>query len=116
MNRSLLSFAVVLILLVAGTFSQLFYKSGNCPLRNTVTNCVSRCIGDSDCPSNQKCCPNKCGFTSCANTSPVNTGSDGGYKGSSNQPQAVYCNGVKCAAYEKCLYDRNTRRDKCTRV
>ncbi|TGZ52835.1 waprin-Thr1-like [Temnothorax curvispinosus] len=115
MNRSLLAFAVVLILLVAGTFSQTFYKSGNCPMRNTVSNCGSRCIGDGQCPFNQKCCPNKCGFTSCADTSPVNTGSDGGYKGSSNQ-QAVYCNGVKCAAYEKCQYDRNTRRDKCTRV
>nr|P0DQZ3.1 RecName: Full=Waprin-like protein; Flags: Precursor [Tetramorium bicarinatum] len=115
MNRSLLAFAIVLVLLVAGTSSQLFNKSGNCPMRNTVTSCTPRCIGDGECSSNQKCCPNKCGTTSCANSSPLNTGSDGGYKGSSNQ-QAVYCNGVKCAAYEKCQYDRNTRRDKCTRV
>ncbi|XP_011639034.1 waprin-Phi2-like isoform X2 [Pogonomyrmex barbatus] len=113
MNRNFLPFAVVLTLLIVGTFSQTFYKSGNCPMRNTVT-CGSRCIGDGQCSFNQKCCPNKCGFTSCANTSPVNTGSDGGYKGSSNQ--AVYCNGVKCAAYEKCQYDRNTRREKCTRA
>ncbi|XP_018371025.1 PREDICTED: waprin-Rha1-like isoform X1 [Trachymyrmex cornetzi] len=114
MNRSLLLFAVLLIFLITDTSSQMFYKSGNCPMRNTVTNCTPRCIGDGQCPYNQKCCPNKCGHTSCADTSPVNTGSDGGYKGSSNQD--VYCNGVKCAAYEKCQYDRNTRRDKCTRV
>lgn len=30
--------------------------------------------------------------------------------------QAVYCNGVKCAAYEKCQYDRNARREKCLRA
>lgn len=30
--------------------------------------------------------------------------------------QAVYCNGVKCAAYEKCQYDRNAKREKCTRA
>lgn len=30
--------------------------------------------------------------------------------------QAVYCNGVKCETYEKCMYDRVTRREKCTRA
>ncbi|CAL1675715.1 unnamed protein product [Lasius platythorax] len=114
MNRSLSLWTVLLMLLVAGTFAQLFHRSGNCPLRNTVTNCNPRCVGDEQCSFNQKCCPNKCGSTSCAQSSAINTGDDGGYKGSSNQ--AVYCNGVKCAAYEKCQYDRNARRDKCTRA
>ncbi|KAM0731987.1 Waprin-like protein [Formica fusca] len=114
MNRNLSLWTVVWMLLIAGTFAQLFHKSGNCPLRNTVTSCTPRCVGDEQCPFNQKCCPNKCSSTSCAQSSAINTGSDGGYKGSSNQ--AVYCNGVKCAAYEKCQYDRNARREKCTRT
>lgn len=59
-------------------------KAGNCPMRNTVTNCAPRCVSDNQCPSNHKCCPNKCGYTSCAPPSAVNTGSDGGYKGSSS--------------------------------
>ncbi|XP_018400228.1 PREDICTED: waprin-Thr1-like [Cyphomyrmex costatus] len=63
MNRSLLLFAVLLVLLINDTSSQ-FYKTGNCPMRNTVTNCTPRCIGDGQCPSNEKCCPNKCGHTS----------------------------------------------------
>ncbi|XP_012228809.1 waprin-like protein [Linepithema humile] len=113
MNRSLSFFAILLILVVAGTFAQ-FGRSGNCPMKNTVTSCAPRCTSDELCPSNQKCCPNKCGHRSCASAGAINTGNDGGYKGSSNQ--AVYCNGVKCAAYEKCQYDRNTRRDKCTRT
>ncbi|XP_029173634.1 waprin-Thr1 [Nylanderia fulva] len=115
MKRSLLFSTVVLMLLVVSTFAQ-FHKSGNCPLRNSVTNCTPRCMGDAQCSFNQKCCPNKCGSTSCAQSSAVNTGADGGYKGSSNQnQQAVYCNGVKCAPYEKCQYDRDARREKCTR-
>ncbi|EZA56401.1 hypothetical protein DMN91_010280 [Ooceraea biroi] len=115
MKQNLSLFVILLVLLAAGTFAQLFNKSGNCPLRNTVTNCVSRCLSDDQCPSNQKCCPNKCGHTSCTQSTVINTGSDGGYKGSSNN-QAVYCNGVRCAQYEKCQYDRDTRRDKCTRA
>ncbi|XP_011138042.2 WAP four-disulfide core domain protein 2 isoform X2 [Harpegnathos saltator] len=87
-------------------------KSGNCPLKNTVSNCGTRCTTDSQCVLNQKCCPNKCGHMSCAEPSVISTGS--GYKGSNQQ--AVYCNGVKCATSEKCLFDRNTRREKCTRA
>ncbi|KYM98156.1 hypothetical protein ALC62_11147 [Cyphomyrmex costatus] len=78
-------------------------------MRNTVTNCTPRCIGDGQCPSNEKCCPNKCGHTSVAGGTTYTV-----YKIHINQD--VYCNGVRCAAYEKCQYDRNTRRDKCTRV
>ncbi|XP_011258022.1 waprin-Thr1 isoform X2 [Camponotus floridanus] len=109
MNPSLVRI-VMLMLLIASTFAQ-FHRSGNCPLRNTVTNCTPRCMNDEQCPFNQKCCPNKCSSTSCAQSSAINTGSDGGYK-----DQAVYCNGVKCAAYEKCQYDRSARREKCTRA
>lgn len=41
-------------------------------------------MSDDQCSFNQKCCPNKCGSTSCAQASAINTGSDGGYKGSSS--------------------------------
>ncbi|XP_011138041.2 waprin-Rha1 isoform X1 [Harpegnathos saltator] len=112
MNRNISLLAVVLILLVASTCALLFFKSGNCPLKNTVSNCGTRCTTDSQCVLNQKCCPNKCGHMSCAEPSVISTGS--GYKGSNQQ--AVYCNGVKCATSEKCLFDRNTRREKCTRA
>ncbi|XP_032664333.1 waprin-Thr1-like [Odontomachus brunneus] len=111
MNRNISLLAVVLVLLVASTCAQ-FYKSGNCPLQNTVSNCTPRCTSDSQCSLSQKCCPNKCGNRSCADSSAVSTGS--GYKGSNQQD--VYCNGVKCAAYEKCQFDRNTRRERCTRA
>ncbi|XP_014487667.1 PREDICTED: waprin-Thr1-like [Dinoponera quadriceps] len=113
MNRNIsLLIVVLLVLLVTSAYAQVTYKSGNCPLKNTVSNCGTRCMSDSQCPLNQKCCTNKCGYTSCAEPSVVSTGS--GYKGSNQQ--AVYCNGVKCNTNEKCLFDRNIRREKCTRA
>lgn len=38
-------------------------------------------MNDHQCPSSQKCCPNKCGSVSCVEASPVYTGSNGaGYR------------------------------------
>ena len=43
---------------------------------------MPKCESDYQCPSNQKCCPNKCNSNSCTTPSAVNTGYDGGYKSS----------------------------------
>ncbi|XP_076234875.1 waprin-Thr1 [Calliopsis andreniformis] len=108
--------ATVLILLTcllaATTVAQLSSKSGHCPLRNSVARCTPRCVTDYQCSMNEKCCPNKCGTNSCVDASPISTGN--GYKGS--QRDEVYCAGVKCGAYEKCKFDRNTKREKCVRT
>ncbi|XP_043271573.1 waprin-Phi2 [Venturia canescens] len=112
MNASL-CLVLCSILVIGEIAAQGSYKSGNCPMRNTVSSCTPRCMNDYDCSFDKKCCPNKCGSMSCAQSSAVNTGNDGGYKGSSG---SVYCGGVKCGPYEKCVFDRSTKRDKCART
>ncbi|XP_017762115.1 PREDICTED: waprin-Thr1 [Eufriesea mexicana] len=99
-------------LLIAVTVAQLSRKEGYCPLKNSVSKCTPRCVSDYQCSFNEKCCPNKCGSKSCVQASPVSTGS--GYKGSSNDN--VYCAGIKCGPYEKCQFDRRTKREKCIRT
>ncbi|XP_015589782.1 waprin-Thr1-like [Cephus cinctus] len=108
------TFIILSVLLVA-TLAQVSHKEGNCPLRNSVSKCNPSCQSDHQCNFNQKCCPNKCGHSSCVTPSAVNTGSDGGYKGS-NKDSAVYCAGVRCSAFEKCQLDRTTKREKCVRA
>ncbi|XP_076642591.1 waprin-Thr1 [Halictus rubicundus] len=103
---------VTLCLFVAATNAQLSYQSGHCPLKNSVSKCTPRCVSDYQCSMNEKCCPNKCGSTSCVEASAISTGS--GYKGSQND--AVYCGGVKCGPYQKCQFDRITKREKCVRT
>lgn len=107
-------------------------QSGHCPLKNSVSKCTPRCVSDYQCSMNEKCCPNKCGSTSCVEASAISTGS--GYKGSQNGEKicyfmniwyiltkfyfsdAVYCGGVKCGPYQKCQFDRSTKREKCVRT
>lgn len=42
------------------------YKAGDCPKPDTAKDfeavCLTGCKIDSDCPEDQKCCPNMCGF------------------------------------------------------
>ncbi|KAF7411821.1 hypothetical protein HZH66_000717 [Vespula vulgaris] len=102
-----------LCLMIIVTAGQLSSKPGFCPLKNTIDKCTPRCVSDYQCSSNQKCCPNKCGSTSCTSSNAVNTGN--GYKGSPNSG-AVICAGVTCRAQEKCQFDRNTKREKCVRA
>ncbi|XP_050588548.1 waprin-Thr1 [Bombus affinis] len=99
-------------LLIAVADAQLSHKEGHCPLRNSVSKCTPKCVSDFQCSFNEKCCPNKCGSESCVSASPVSTGN--GYKGSSNDD--VYCGGVKCGPYQKCKFDRRTKREKCVRT
>lgn len=56
-------------------------KKGSCPRRKTVYHCEPTCMNDYQCPSSQKCCPNKCGSVSCVEASPVYTGNNGPYRG-----------------------------------
>ncbi|XP_076162975.1 waprin-Thr1 isoform X1 [Ptiloglossa arizonensis] len=104
--------SLTVCLMIAAAVAQLSHKSGHCPLRNSVSKCTPRCVSDYQCSSNEKCCPNKCGSESCVTASVVNTGND--YKGS--QTEGVYCAGVKCGPYQKCKFDRSTKREKCVRT
>ncbi|XP_076162976.1 waprin-Thr1 isoform X2 [Ptiloglossa arizonensis] len=103
--------SLTVCLMIAAAVAQLSHKSGHCPLRNSVSKCTPRCVSDYQCSSNEKCCPNKCGSESCVTASVVNTGND--YKGSQT---GVYCAGVKCGPYQKCKFDRSTKREKCVRT
>lgn len=106
--------AVLLLvyLLIATAIAQLSHKgAGFCPLKNSVSKCTPRCTTDFQCSFNEICCPNKCGSESCVQASAVSTGN--GYKGSND---AVYCAGVKCGPYEKCRFDRSSKREKCVRT
>ncbi|PSN57021.1 hypothetical protein C0J52_01721 [Blattella germanica] len=115
-------------------------RSGNCPLKNTVTRCMNRCKTDFDCSSGKKCCPNICGSQSCADASSISTGSDSRYS-KKNKPidyriqqrwgterhrlnihvnpshgsSDVYCSNVKCQSGERCVLDKTTKREKCGR-
>ncbi|XP_011306766.1 waprin-Thr1 [Fopius arisanus] len=106
---------VCIVMAVGVIQAQLSHKGGNCPLRNTVSRCQPNCVSDHQCPSNEKCCSNKCGSMSCAGPSAVNTGSDGGYK-NSGRDTGVFCGGIKCSPYEKCEMDRTTKRERCVRT
>ncbi|XP_015115681.1 waprin-Thr1 [Diachasma alloeum] len=115
MDGKILLLALGFAMAVGVIEAQLSHKGGNCPLRNTVSRCMPTCVSDYQCSFNQKCCPNKCGSMSCAAPSAVYTGSDGGYKGS-GRDTGVYCGGVKCGPYEKCEFDRTTKRERCVRT
>ncbi|XP_029042431.1 antileukoproteinase [Osmia bicornis bicornis] len=105
-------FALTVCLLIAAAVAQLSFKGGHCPLKDSVSKCFPRCVSDFQCSFNEKCCPNKCGTESCVQASLISTGS--GYKGSQND--GVYCAGVKCGPYQKCQFDRKTKREKCVRT
>ncbi|KAF7990832.1 hypothetical protein HCN44_000637 [Aphidius gifuensis] len=90
-------------------------KKGSCPRRKTVYHCEPTCMNDYQCPSSQKCCPNKCGSVSCVEASPVYTGNNGPYRGIIKHSH-VFCGGMKCTKWEKCELERNTKRARCVRV
>ncbi|XP_057338228.1 waprin-Thr1 [Microplitis mediator] len=90
------------------------FKSGYCPLQNRVTRCMPTCMSDYQCGFNEKCCPNKCNSKSCTSPSPVGTGYDGGYKGSGGND--VNCGGSTCNRYQKCEFNRSTKRYECVRT
>ncbi|KAG7202171.1 hypothetical protein KM043_015853 [Ampulex compressa] len=113
MYQKTLTFALFLCFIVVEIVGQ--QNSGFCPLANKVSVCVPRCVSDRQCSGNEKCCPNKCGGMSCASPSAVYTGNDGGYRGSQRDKE-VYCNGIKCPPYQKCQFDRSTKREKCVRT
>ncbi|XP_076618956.1 waprin-Thr1 isoform X2 [Colletes latitarsis] len=102
---------LVVCLLITAVIAQLSSKGGHCPLKNSVSKCTPRCVTDYQCSANEKCCPNKCGGESCVEASPFSTGN--GYKGSET---GVYCAGVRCGPYQKCQFDRKTKREKCVRT
>ncbi|XP_053971407.1 WAP four-disulfide core domain protein 2-like [Hylaeus volcanicus] len=109
-NKGTILSLMVCLFIATMAVGQLSKKSGHCPLRNNVSNCTPRCVSDFQCVANEKCCPNKCGTESCVGSSPVSTGN--GYKGSDTGD--VYCAGIKCRPYQKCQFDRKTKREKCT--
>lgn len=50
--------------------------TGSCPIRQSVKSCLPKCLSDFECIGYKRCCPNVCGSMSCADISPVYTGSD----------------------------------------
>ncbi|KAG8036691.1 hypothetical protein G9C98_004013 [Cotesia typhae] len=112
-DRKIIVF-VCLLISIAVVSGQGSYKSGYCPLQNTVTRCMLRCHSDYECSFNEKCCPNKCGSMSCVSPNAVATGYNGGYKGSGDN--GVSCGGTTCNKYQKCEFNRSTKRYECVRT
>lgn len=50
-----------------------------CPASSQVNQCSPKCLGDSDCRTGTKCCPNICNEKSCTQPAGFKAG-DGGYK------------------------------------
>lgn len=55
--------------------------TGSCPIKETIKNCLPKCISDFECIGYKRCCPNACNSKSCADISPVYTGNDRRHEG-----------------------------------
>ncbi|XP_050293867.1 uncharacterized protein LOC126734336 [Anthonomus grandis grandis] len=87
----------------------------DCPLSNKMTSCSPKCKDDSECHG-KKCCPNICNARSCVpdHLKYATAGGDG-YKQNSKTATGTYCGNVKCSSFEKCEFDRASKRSKCVR-
>ncbi|XP_053618206.1 waprin-like protein [Plodia interpunctella] len=96
-------------------FSVTEAASGNCPLPSKVYSCSPKCQQDYECTHGKVCCPNGCNTKSCSQPAAGGTGSGGSSKYSSSGA-GIYCDNVKCNAYEVCKLDPTTKRNKCSRA
>ncbi|KAM3961354.1 waprin-Thr1-like [Aphomia sociella] len=88
--------------------------AGNCPLPSKVYGCSPKCVQDYECTHGKVCCANACNAKSC--TQPAANGSGGSSSNKYSGGAGVYCDNVKCSAYEVCKPDPVTKRNKCGRA
>lgn len=104
----------VLALVVMVSYTE---AAGSCPLPSKVYGCSPKCVQDYDCKNGKVCCSNACNAKSCSEPIANGGGSGTGSTGSKYQSgSGVYCDNVKCSAYEVCKLDPNTKRNKCSRA
>ncbi|KAL1465613.1 hypothetical protein WDU94_005168 [Cyamophila willieti] len=97
----------VLILLTVNYSAAFPSKAGNCPMASSVKTCTPKCTSDYQCFGNKRCCPNVCGWSSCAEPSAVP------HDDKHDTEKVVYCENVKCQPKQICKLDPRTKRSKC---
>ncbi|XP_013191752.1 waprin-like protein [Amyelois transitella] len=90
--------------------------TGNCPQASKVYGCSPKCLQDYECTHGKVCCPNGCNTKSCTQPAASGTGTGGSSKYGSSSGAGVYCDNVKCNAFEVCKLDPTTKRNKCSRA
>uniref|UniRef100_T1H3T2 WAP domain-containing protein n=1 Tax=Megaselia scalaris TaxID=36166 RepID=T1H3T2_MEGSC len=95
--------------------------ASECPSYSKHTNCSPKCVNDNECSHlGGKCCPNLCNARSCIQANQL--GGGGGDKYGNNNKYnpgggaGTYCGNTKCNSYEKCDFDKSTKRQKCVRA
>ncbi|KAL5287159.1 hypothetical protein ACFFRR_008226 [Megaselia abdita] len=93
--------------------------AADCPSYSKHTNCAKKCLHDSECSHlGGKCCPNICNARSCIEANQLGGGGD--KYGNNDKYNAggagTYCGNAKCNSYEKCDFDKSTKRQKCVRT
>ncbi|CAB3229614.1 unnamed protein product [Arctia plantaginis] len=108
------SATILLSVLAVALFVSYTEAAGSCPLPSKVYGCSPKCLQDYDCKNGKVCCSNSCNAKSCSE--PAAYGGGTGSSGSKYQTgTGVYCDNVKCNAYEVCKQDPSTKRMKCSR-
>ncbi|XP_068625109.1 waprin-like protein [Battus philenor] len=108
------SLTTVLCIFAAFLLLESVNAAGTCPQPSKIYSCSPKCQQNYDCSHGKICCPNGCNTKSCieANAFGNTSGND---KHQSGGP-GVYCNNVKCSAFEICKTDPATKRMKCMRA
>ncbi|CAH2057114.1 unnamed protein product, partial [Iphiclides podalirius] len=73
--------------------------STGCPLASKTYSCSPKCQQNYDCSHGKICCPNSCNAKSCIDAAAFGN-SGGNDKYSQSGGPGVYCNNVKCNAFE----------------
>ncbi|XP_074029090.1 waprin-Thr1 isoform X2 [Leptinotarsa decemlineata] len=87
----------------------------NCPLSSSMTSCSPKCKEDSEC-FGRKCCSNICNTKSCVPANHKDNQNNGYKNQNSKSALGSYCGNVKCSSFEKCDFDKTTKRQKCVRT
>nr|BAM19080.1 WAP four-disulfide core domain protein 2 precursor [Papilio polytes] len=109
------SFTTILCLFAAFLIIDSVSAAGSCPLASKIYSCSPKCQQNYDCSHGKICCPNGCNAKSCIDANAFGSSGNNDKRTQSGGP-GVYCNNVKCSAFEVCKMDPATKRMKCVRA
>ncbi|KPJ00808.1 hypothetical protein RR46_07647 [Papilio xuthus] len=109
------SFTTILCIFAAFMIIDSVSSAGSCPLASKIYSCSPKCQQNYDCSHGKICCPNSCNAKSCIDAAAFGSSGNNDKRTQSGGP-GVYCNNVKCSAFEVCKMDPATKRMKCVRA
>ncbi|XP_065225163.1 waprin-Thr1 [Planococcus citri] len=102
-------FTVVTLCLIICAHSAATKGVGSCPIKQSVKNCLPKCISDYECYGNKRCCPNICNSKSCADVNPGHWGND-----DRQSDEVIICGNVRCQPRQTCKSEGPMKRPKCS--